>query len=66
MINVKALIERGKGGAYGVYIDLKENRLNYGIIGDGNTVNEAIKDRYQYSSFCQSTDAGTICLIITK
>ena len=46
MVNVKAFIERGKDGTYGVYIDLNENRLNYGIIGDGNTVREAIEDFY--------------------
>jgi hypothetical protein len=46
MIQVKAFIERGKDGTYGVYLDLDENRLNYGIIGDGATVNEAIKDFY--------------------
>jgi len=46
MIKVKAIIERGSNGTYGVYIDLDENRLDYGIIGDGNTVNEAIEDFY--------------------
>ena len=46
MIKVRAFIERGNDGTYGVYVDLNENRLNYGIIGDGNTVNEAIMDFY--------------------
>jgi len=46
MIKVKAFIERGNDGTYGVYVDLDENRLNYGIIGDGSTVNEAIEDFY--------------------
>jgi len=46
MINVKAFIERGKDGTYGVYIDLNEKRLNYGVIGDGKTVKEAIEDFY--------------------
>jgi len=46
MVNVKAFIERGKDGTYGVYIDLNEKRLNYGIIGDGDTVREAIEDFY--------------------
>ena len=46
MINVKAYIERGKDGTYGIYIDLDEKRLNYGVIGDGNTVKEAIEDFY--------------------
>jgi len=44
MIKVKAFIERGNDGTYGVYVDLDENRLNYGVIGDGKTVNEAIAD----------------------
>ena len=46
MIKVKAFIEKGKDDTYGVYIDLDENRLNYGIIGEGNTVDEAIEDFY--------------------
>ena len=44
MTKVKALIERGNDGTYGVYVDLEDNTLNYGLIGDGNTVNEAIED----------------------
>jgi predicted RNase H-like HicB family nuclease len=44
MNKVKAFIERGNDGTYGVYVDLEDNTLNYGIIGDGNTVNEAIED----------------------
>jgi len=44
MIKVKAFIERGNDGTYGVYVDLDEKRLNYGIIGDGNTVEETIED----------------------
>jgi len=43
-MKVKAFIERGDDGSYGVYIDLEDNRLNYGIIGEGKTVNEAIDD----------------------
>jgi hypothetical protein len=46
MISVKAFIERGTDGTFGVYVDLNENRLNYGVIGDGNTVKEAIDDFY--------------------
>ena len=46
MVSVKAFIERGKDGTFGVYIDLNENRLNYGVIGDGDTVKEAIEDFY--------------------
>jgi len=44
MNTVKAFIERGKDGIYSVYIDLDDNRLNYGIHGTGNTVKEAIED----------------------
>jgi len=44
MNKVKAFIERGSGGTYGVYVDLEDNTLNYGIHGDGNTVYEAIED----------------------
>jgi len=44
MNRVKAFIERGNDGTYGVYVDLEDNTLNYGIHGDGNTVNEAIED----------------------
>jgi hypothetical protein len=44
MNRVKAFIERGNDGTYGVYVDLDDNTLNYGIHGDGNTVNEAIED----------------------
>jgi hypothetical protein len=45
-MKVKAIIERGNDGTFGIYIDLKENRLTYGILGDGNTVKEAIEDFY--------------------
>jgi predicted RNase H-like HicB family nuclease len=44
MNKVKAFIERGNDGTYGVYVDLEDNTLNYGIHGDGSTVDEAIKD----------------------
>jgi predicted RNase H-like HicB family nuclease len=44
MKKIKAFIERGNDGTYGVYVDLEDNTLNYGIIGDGNTVQEAIED----------------------
>jgi hypothetical protein len=46
MRKVKAIVEQGGDGTYGVYIDLDENRLNYGVIGDGKTVKEAIADFY--------------------
>ena len=43
-IKVKAFIERGKNGTYGVYLDHDENRLNYGVIGEGKSAEDAIKD----------------------
>jgi len=43
-MKIKAFIERGNDGSYGVYVDLEDNTLNYGIIGDGKTINEAIDD----------------------
>jgi hypothetical protein len=43
-LKVNAFIEQGKDGTYGVYIDLDENRLNYGVIGEGKTVEEAKSD----------------------
>ena len=44
METVKAFIERGNDGRYGVYVDLENKTLNYGIHGDGNTAKEAIED----------------------
>jgi predicted RNase H-like HicB family nuclease len=44
MNKVKAFIERGNDGTYGVYVDLEDNTLNYGIHGTGDTVDEAIAD----------------------
>ena len=44
MNKVKAFIERGNDGDYGVYVDLEDNTLNYGIHGVGDTVSDAIKD----------------------
>ncbi len=44
MNRVKAFIERGTDGTYGVYVDLEDNSLNYGIHGNGDTVDEAIED----------------------
>lgn len=42
MNKVKAFIERGTDGTYGVYVDLNDETLNYGIHGDGATKQEAI------------------------
>ncbi len=44
VMKVKAIIERGNDGSYGIYVDLDDNSLNYGILGDGKTVGEAIAD----------------------
>ena len=44
MNKVKAFIERVADGTYSVYIDLEDDTLNYGIIGEGETVEEAIED----------------------
>jgi hypothetical protein len=44
MNKVKAFIERGNDGTYGVYVDLEDSTLNYGILGEGQTVQEAIDD----------------------
>ena len=45
-MKIKAFIERGNDVSYGVYVDLEDNTLNYGIIGDGKTIKEAIDDFY--------------------
>lgn len=39
---VKAIIERGDDGSYGVY--LENDELSFGLMGEGNTVAEAIDD----------------------
>jgi hypothetical protein len=44
MNRVKAFIERGNDGTYGVYVDLEDNTLNYGIHGNGASAKEAIDD----------------------
>lgn len=44
MRKVYAFVERGNDGTYGVYIDLDEDKLTYGIIGEGKTAKEAIED----------------------
>ena len=44
MNTVKAFVEIGKDGTYSVYVDLKDNTLNYGIHGTGNTVKDAVED----------------------
>lgn len=44
MKKVKAFIEKGNDGRYGVYVDLENNTLNYGIHGEGETVQEAVND----------------------
>ena len=44
MRKVKAYLERGSDGSYGVYVDLDNKTLNYGIHGVGETSKEAISD----------------------
>lgn len=44
METVKAFIERGNDGTYGVYVDLENNTLNYGIHGVGDSAKEAVED----------------------
>lgn len=44
METIKAFIERGKDGTYGVYVDLENKTLNYGIFGEGVTAKEAVED----------------------
>ena len=41
---VKAFIERANDGTYGVYVDLEDDTLNYGIHGNGASAKEAIDD----------------------
>ena len=43
-MKVKAFVERGSDGTFGVYIDYDDDTLNYGIHGNGSTVDEAIED----------------------
>ena len=47
MNKVKTFIEKGNDGRYGVYVDLEDETLNYGIHGEGATKEEAIKDFLQ-------------------
>jgi hypothetical protein len=47
MKKIKAFIERGGDGRYGVYVDLDDKSLNYGIHGEGYTVNEAVEDFHE-------------------
>ena len=44
MDKVKAFVEKGTDGTYSVYVDLDDVSLNYGIHGEGDTVDEAIAD----------------------
>jgi hypothetical protein len=44
MNRIKAFIERGNDGTYGVYVDLEDDTLNYGIHGNGASAKEAIDD----------------------
>ena len=44
MESVKAFIERANDGMYSVYVDLEDNRLNYGIHGVGKSAKQAVDD----------------------
>ena len=44
-INVKATIERGDDGTYDVTMEYLDN-IPFGLLGQGNSVNEAIEDFY--------------------
>jgi hypothetical protein len=41
---IRAFIEREDVGSYGVYVDLDNKTLNYGIHGNGKTAKEAVED----------------------
>lgn len=43
MSTVKVLIERGNDGTYGAYMP-ETNQLPFGVIGEGNTAEEAKED----------------------
>ena len=43
MKRVKVFIEKTEDG-YSAYVDLEDTTLNYGIIGEGATVSEALED----------------------
>ena len=43
MKTVRVLIERGKDGSYGAYMP-DDNNLSYGVIGEGNSAEEAKQD----------------------
>ena len=43
MKRVKVFIEKTEDG-YSAYVDLADTTLNYGIIGEGATVSEALED----------------------
>ena len=43
MKSVRVFIERGKDGSYGAYMP-DENNPTYGVIGDGATAADAVKD----------------------
>lgn len=43
MKTVRVFIERGKDGSYGAYMP-DDNKLPYGVVGDGATADDAIAD----------------------
>lgn len=46
MRTIKAFIERGSDGTYGVYTDVAGDKMSYAINGGGSTAKEAIDDFY--------------------
>jgi hypothetical protein len=48
MNKVKAFVEHSENNRFSVYVDLKDNTLNYGIFGEGNTAKEAIEDFFSF------------------
>jgi hypothetical protein len=59
MRKVKAFIERGNDGSFGVYMDLKEDKLDYSVSGGGKTAKEAVADFYAaygtVRKYCEKT-----------
>lgn len=54
MVQVKAFIAREKDGTYSIFVDDKAP-INYGLVGEGNTVEEAIAEWHRaYEAMKQS------------
>lgn len=44
MTKINAYIEKGNDGRYSVYVDDNDTSLNYGIHGEGTTIEEVVSD----------------------